>query len=360
MRRFIVVCALLLAVIPTCHAQSELWDQLGMDRLAKAGRVYGAGVELTESLSVEDGVSALAGQASHMFPALLRGAVKGVLTLTAIVLLCAMADGLNTLSQSAALPAPLIAGALAVTAVSAGRLNSMIGFGRSAIGQMESFSQALLPVMAGCMAVGGNISGGAVRQMATASFSTLLIGVIDRLLVPMLYAYLACCCAYAAVGNQGLKHIAQLIKSSVTTVLTTLLVVFSAYITVSGAIAGTADAAAVKAVKTAITTAVPVVGRILSETAETVLVSAGLLRNTAGLFGMIAVLGICLAPFMRLGLQYLVYKAAAALCATVAEGRLAELLGEIAGAFGLILGMTGACALLMLIGIVSGMLGGMG
>ena len=46
------------------------------------------------------------------------------------------------------------------------------------------------------------------------------------------------------------------------------------YLTASGAIAGSADAAAVKAAKMTISRAIPVVGGILSDAAETVLAGA--------------------------------------------------------------------------------------
>ncbi len=69
---------------------------------------------------------------------------------------------------------------------------------------------------------------------------------------------------------------------------------------------------------------------------------------------MLTVLGICLVPFLQLGIHYLAYKLTAALArATVSAGRVTGLIDSIGGAFGLVLGMTGACALLMLVSIVS-------
>ena len=68
---------------------------------------------------------------------------------------------------------------------------------------------------------------------------------------------------------------------------------------------------------------------------------------------MVAVLAICLTPILRLALQYLVYKGTAALCATVAQPRLSRLIDAIGSAFGLVLGMTGAAALILLVSLAS-------
>ena len=108
-----------------------------------------------------------------------------------------------------------------------------------------------------------------------------------------------------------------------------------------------------KAAKFAISGAVPVVGGILSDAAETVLASAGVLRGTVGVFGMVTVLGLCLAPLLRLAVHYLAYKLVAALASALGSGPPCALVDRLSSAFGLVLGMTGACCLLLLIALVS-------
>ena len=65
------------------------------------------------------------------------------------------------------------------------------------------------------------------------------------------------------------------------------------------------------------------------------------------------VLAVCLLPLVRLGVQYLVYKAAAFLAGILGAEQLTGLIDALGGAFGLIFGMTGACGLLLLISISS-------
>ena len=136
-------------------------------------------------------------------------------------------------------------------------------------------------------------------------------------------------------------------------VLTAFLLLFLGWLTASGAIAGSADAAAVKTAKIAISRAVPVVGSILSDAAETVLTGAGALKSTVGAVGLAAVLAICLVPFFRLAVHYLTYKAAAALAGMVCDLRLCKLIDDIGSAFGMMLGITGACALVLLVSLIS-------
>ena len=100
--------------------------------------------------------------------------------------------------------------------------------------------------------------------------------------------------AWAALGNDGLKRIGGLLKWLITILLSVVLLAFIAYLNLSGVISGGADAATVKAAKFTISNLVPVVGGVISDTAETLLAGASVPRNAAGVFGMLAVLGICI------------------------------------------------------------------
>ena len=273
--------------------------------------------------------------------------------LLAVAVFCGLAEGVYAGKREGGLQAVQMAGALAVTALSVSDMQTMIGLGRQTIEQMDGFAGLLLPVVAVLTAATGAATGAAVRQGATVLFSDLLIGAIDTLLVPIVYAYVAVCAAHAAVGNEGLKKLASVLKWVVTSLLTAVLLAFVGYLTASGAIAGSADAAAIKTAKMAISRAVPVVGGILADAAETVLVGAGVLRGTVGIVGMLGVLAICLIPFLQLAFHYLTYKLAAALIGAVSDKRLSDLLDSIGGAFGIVLGMTGACALMLLVSLAS-------
>lgn len=327
-------------------------DALNTKALERAAGEYGA-QPITPQISLDAGLQDLAERGQGLFLGAVRKALRSGVMLLVIVLLCGLADGMYGSIGKTGLDTVTMAGTLAVTAVAAADMDSLIGLGRSMLSDMSGFSKVLLPTITAASAASGAVGGAVARQLATMLFSDILISLITGLLLPLIYAYVASCAAYAALGNEGLKRIGSTLKWAVTLILTSVLLLFVGYLTVSGVIAGTADAATIKAAKFTVSSVVPVVGGILSDAAETVLAGAGILRNAVGVFGMLAVLGMCLAPFLYLGVHYLIYKAAAALTATVSGGRVAGLIDSIGGAFGLVLGMTGASALLLLISMVS-------
>lgn len=246
-----------------------------------------------------------------------------------------------------------VVGALWITAVSAGDISALIGLGQETISKTSELSKLLMPALAAATAATGGVTAATVRQVGTVLFSDILLTVIERFLIPMLYLYIGTAAADTVLEGGALGSMGGLLKKTVTWILRVLLILFTTYLTISSAIAGTADAQAVRLAKTAVSTVVPLVGGILAEAAESVLVGAGLLRGMIGVFGTLAVVSMCLAPFLRLAVQYVLYQMAGFAAQTAGPEKLAKLLMKLGDAFALVLGMTASCALLLLISLVS-------
>ena len=103
----------------------------------------------------------------------------------------------------------------------------------------------------------------------------------------------------------------------------------------------------------AISGVVPVVGGIIAEASETVLAGASVLKGTIGVFGLLGVLALCAYPFLQLGIQYLLYQLTRFLASVIGSPELCAVIKGLGGAFGLILGMVGSCALVLLISILA-------
>jgi stage III sporulation protein AE len=234
-----------------------------------------------------------------------------------------------------------------------GTLDMLVDMGRQTIEDISIFSKALLPTLAAVTAASGAIGTASVHQVATAFFVDMLLQLIRGILLPMVYLYIGVMVAGTVLSDGRLNGVAAALKKVVVWVLSTSLLIFTLYLSVTKVISGTTDGATLKVTKAAISGVVPVVGSILSDAAETVLAGAGILKGTVGVFGMLAVLAICIRPFLQLGIQYLLYKLAAFLAAMAAPSALCKLIDGLGTTFGLVLGMTGACGVLLLVSIVS-------
>lgn len=245
-----------------------------------------------------------------------------------------------------------LAGIAAIVAILLSHTNSMLHLGVETVQQLNDYGKLLFPVMAAALAAQGGVTTSAALYAGTAAFDVILSSLIRHLLIPGVSIFLALAVANAAAGEEVLKRLRDLTKNATAWCLKTLLMVFTTYMGITGVVSGTTDAAALKATKVTISSVVPVVGGILSDASEAVLVSAGLAKNAAGVYGILAVLAVFLEPFLRLGVHYMVWKATAAVCGIFGSKAATGLIEDFSSAMGLLLGMTGAACLLLLISCV--------
>ena len=356
MRVLLLVCLLAVLCLPVSFGV-DLEEQargMGLEDLEEAGEVYTGEVDLTQGLDLGEIFRTLYHRGTELLAAAGKEVLRSCLLILVVTILCTLAGTITEGTGGDAMKVPVLTASLAIGAIALGEVDSLLHLGEEAIGRMESLGDILLPAVAMTMAASGSPAAAAAKYGAAILFSDALMALISRVLIPLAYAFVAVNVAWAALGNEGLKSLGKLLKWMVVTALSVLLLAFLAYLNFSGVIAGSADAATVKVVKFTISNLVPVVGGVISDTAETLLAGASILRNTAGVFGMLAVLGICLGPFLTLGLHYLAYKVTAALAASVAgDSRVIGLIESVGTAFGLILAMTGACGVLLTVAMIS-------
>jgi len=206
--------------------------------------------------------------------------------------------------------------------------------------------------MAGAAASTGAVSASAALFAGSTLILELFISLIHKLLLPAVNAYLALSAAAAAVDSPGLDRLRNLISTIIKNILRFLLLGFSAYLSLTGILKGSADALAVKTAKMTISTMVPVVGGMVSDASETILVSAGYLLTATGTLGMLAVMSILIVPFLNIGIRYVALLLTSAVCSLFAGKRQQILLEASATATGFLLAMTCTCALMTFISCV--------
>lgn len=230
--------------------------------------------------------------------------------------------------------------------------NSLMTLGANTIQEMSEYGKLLLPVLTAALAAQGGGTASAALYGGSAMFLSFLSSFISRLLLPLVYLYLGLAAANAATGEAMLKRLKELLKWAMSWSLKTILTVFTAFLSITGIVSGTVDSAALKAAKSAISTAVPVVGGILSNSAETILAGAAVVKNAAGIYGILAILAIFLEPFLRISMHYLLLKLTAAVTAVFGCKEMSDLVGDFSEAMGFLLGMTGSVCVLLLISAV--------
>lgn len=299
------------------------------------------------------GIGRIAEQTGEQIGGVLRQRTRDAAAVLLVVILCGAAEGVCRDSGQKRISVLPMAGALSISLLTAGSLDALIGLGAETVRELALFSKVLLPTLAAATATAGAMVTATVQQVTTVFLVDVLLNLINSILIPMVYLYIGVLTASCCMQDNRLALVAETIRKVLTWILTAVLMGFTVYLSVVKIVSGATDGTQVKLARTAISGVVPVVGKIIADAAETVLLGAGMLKNTIGIFGMLAIFAVCIQPFLQLGVQYLVYKFTAFLSGLIGTPEIRRLIDGLGSAFGLVLGMTGACALLLLVSVLA-------
>lgn len=250
-----------------------------------------------------------------------------------------------------------LAGAVCLSTQMLTSATALINLAADTVTRISEYGKMLLPPMTAALAAQGGITSSTALYAGTAVFDALLSSVISNLLIPMTYMFLAVAIVVSGIEEGMLAQCRDFIKSCITWTLKTVLYVFTGFIGITGVISGSTDAAALKAAKLTISGVVPVVGGILADASEAVLVSAGTVKNAAGLYGLFALAAIWCGPFVKIGVHYLMLRFTGMICSIFGGKKLSTLIQDFSTALGMMLGMTGAVCMMFLISLMCFMKG---
>lgn len=239
-----------------------------------------------------------------------------------------------------------LASVLAVAAVSLSGVRSLIGSAGEALEELTLLSGTLIPTLASALASTGHAGTAGAGTAAFMLFSDLIAALEKSVIMPLVYAYLAVSIGHAAFGG-GLGGLKSAIKWAVNTLVTLLATGYILALKAASAIASSADAAAVKLTKAAISNLVPVVGRVVSDAAESVASGMVLVKNSAGAAGLIAIITLTAGPVLTAAANYIALKLASALAEPISGGAAAGLASDVATA----MGWSVACCALAALGL---------
>jgi len=204
-----------------------------------------------------------------------------------------------------------------------------VNVGREVVDKMVSFMQALSPFLLTLLvAMGGVASAAIFHPVILASFT--VIGILTKNIVLPLIFFAA---VLGIVGNLStqfkVSHLAGLLKTIALSTLGLFGTIFLGILGLRGVAGGVADGITLRTAKFALDAFIPVVGGMFSDALEAVVSSSLLIKNAAGMAGMIAVLLIMALPLLKIITVALIYKLTGAIVQPVGEGPVVDCLNDL-------------------------------
>ena len=213
----------------------------------------------------------------------------------------------NTVSKVAYAVAYMV---LLIIAVNSFR--SATEYAADAIGNMVQFMMAMVPLLLTLLASTGGVTTVAVLHPLIV-FMIHAVGTLIHLFVfPLLFFSAVLHLVSTLTDRYKVTQLANLLRTAAAGLLGVLLTVFLGVISIQGATGAVADGIALKTAKFVTGNFVPVVGRMFSDAADTVLSASLLVKNAVGLAGVVILLFLCAFPAVKILTLAFIYNVSAA------------------------------------------------
>ena len=349
-----IVCTVLLAsllFVPVFAENASLDVSAVEDGLTEEAREVSGPLTTDGSYDMHGALARLFDRTKEKIVESARGEARELTRILAVAVLCAAAEAFCPDGRMRELVS--LCSCAAVVMITSGSVDSLAGDLTESIDMLCSYARTALPCVFTAAAVSGAVVSAGAKYAAVSLCMSVLTEVLRRITIPLIYAYLALCISRCACPNPVLNAACSKIKWLCVATMTVLAIMVSAYISLTGALTGGADAIAVKGTRTVIASALPVVGGILSDAASVVLASASVIKNSAGTFALIGVCALCLGPIIAIGVKLLLFRFCAAVAAAAEGKRLAALLGDLSAAMGMMLGVLGTMSIILFISLMA-------
>lgn len=219
------------------------------------------------------------------------------------------------------------------------------------ITMLTDFTYILMPLLITIMTATGNfVSGGVIQPLIL--FAITFIG---KFIVSIIFPILIVSTVLGIVSNLSdkiqVEKLSKYFKSTIVWVLCIVLTIFTGILSLETSLTKGVDQISAKTTKAAISSFVPVVGKILGDTVETVFGCAGIIKNAVGFVGVIGVVSICILPVIRVGILTLTYYLASGFCEIIADKKIVNILEQMGDTFKILFGILTSISLMMIIAI---------
>ena len=216
---------------------------------------------------------------------------------------------------------------------------------------LVGFINVLIPLLLTLMVYTGSITTSTVLEPILLFVSNFIGNIIANILIPVVLIIVVFSVISKITERIQIERISKFLKSSVVWFLGIFLTIFVGIVSLEGTLSSSVDGITAKTAKAAVSSLIPVVGKVLGDVVDSVLGCGIILKNAVGAVGVIVIIGICIVPVIKVAVLSIMYSLASAIVEPVADTKIVKLLEEMSGVFKLLLAILCSLSVILIIGV---------
>ena len=222
---------------------------------------------------------------------------------------------------------------------------------KESIDNLVGFMNSLIPILITLMMTTGSIASANIVQPILLFIITFIGNFIKDIIIPIVLVATALGIVSKISDKLQIDKLSKFFKSSVVWILGIVLTIFVGVVSLEGTLSSSVDGLTAKTTKAAVSSFIPVVGKILGDAVDTVIGCSSILKNALGIVGAIIIIGICIKPIIKLIILMAMYYLLSALCQPIADEKIIKLLEQMGDTFKLLLAIMCSISVMLIIGV---------
>ena len=228
---------------------------------------------------------------------------------------------------------------------------SILDLTKECIGNVVGFMNMLVPILITLMLTTGNIATTSIVQPILIIMINFIGNFINLFIIPMLLISLTISIISNISNKIQIERISNFLKSSIIWILGIILTIFSCTLSLEGTLTSSVDGLTSKTAKAAVSTFIPVVGKIMGDTVESVIGCGNILKNSVGMIGIIIISGIVILPVIKITVLWIAFKLTSGISELVADTQIVKLMDNIADSYKILFAILISVAIMFIVGI---------
>ncbi len=222
---------------------------------------------------------------------------------------------------------------------------------KDSIQNLVGFSYSLIPLLLTLLMTTGNIASASMIQPILLLLITFIGSGITTFIIPLVLISTSIGIISKISSRIKIDKISKFMSSSVIWILGIVLTLFVSVLSLEGSLTSSVDGITAKTAKAAVSTVIPVVGKILGDSVDAVIGCAGILKNAVGVVGIVVIISICIVPILKLTVLTVSYYIAAAICQPISDEKIVSLLSQMGDTFKVLLAILISVSVMLIVGI---------
>ena len=239
---------------------------------------------------------------------------------------------------------------IAIITVIMSNFSDIITLVKDTTTNLIGFMNTLIPVLISLMLYTGSITTTSILEPIILFMINFIGNLIQDILMPIILIITSISIISKISDKVQIDKISKFLKSSTIWFLGIVLTIFVGVVSLEGTLASSVDGITAKTAKAIVSSAVPIVGKILGDVVDSVLGCGLILKNAVGFVGVIVIIGICIMPILKLTVLTFSYKLVASISEVIADSKIVKLLDEIGDIFKILIAILVTVTFMVIIG----------